>query len=73
MVHRLVGEAQTGVESRLRALLERGEGVAGRSLDALRGRDRRPSRPTSRSPPPAPRPPRGAGAERRGAGRKPKK
>jgi len=37
MVHRLVAEAQTGVESRLRALLERGEGVAGRSLEALRG------------------------------------
>jgi polyhydroxyalkanoate synthesis repressor PhaR len=37
MVHRLVGEAQSGVESRLRALLERGEDVAGRSLDALRG------------------------------------
>ena len=38
MVQRLVGEAQSGLESRLRALLERGEGVAGRSLDALRGR-----------------------------------
>jgi polyhydroxyalkanoate synthesis repressor PhaR len=37
MVHRLVTEAQSGVESRLRALLERGEGVAGRSLEALRG------------------------------------
>ena len=37
MVHRLVAEAQTGVESRLRALLARGEGVAGRSLEALRG------------------------------------
>jgi polyhydroxyalkanoate synthesis repressor PhaR len=37
LVHRLVTEAQSGVESRLRALLERGEGVAGRSLDALRG------------------------------------
>ena len=37
MVHRLVSEAQTGVESRLRTVLERGEGVAGRSLDALRG------------------------------------
>jgi polyhydroxyalkanoate synthesis repressor PhaR len=37
MVHRLVAEAQTGVESRLRGLLERGEGVAGRSLEALRG------------------------------------
>jgi polyhydroxyalkanoate synthesis repressor PhaR len=38
MVHRLVSEAQSGVESRLRALLTRGEGVAGRSLEALRGR-----------------------------------
>jgi polyhydroxyalkanoate synthesis repressor PhaR len=37
MVHRLVAEAQTGVESRLRVLLVRGEGVAGRSLEALRG------------------------------------
>ena len=37
MVHRLVDEAQAGVESRLRGLLEKGEGVAGRSLDALRG------------------------------------
>jgi polyhydroxyalkanoate synthesis repressor PhaR len=38
MVHRMVAEAQSGVESRLRALLERGEGVAGRSFEALRGR-----------------------------------
>jgi polyhydroxyalkanoate synthesis repressor PhaR len=37
MVHRLVSEAQSGVESRLRSVLSRGEGVAGRSLDALRG------------------------------------
>ena len=37
MVHRMVAEAQSGVESRLRGLLERGEGVAGRSLEALRG------------------------------------
>jgi polyhydroxyalkanoate synthesis repressor PhaR len=37
MVHRLVSEAQSGVESRLRALLEVGEGVAGRSLEAVRG------------------------------------
>ena len=37
MVHQLVAEAQSGVESRLRGLLERGEGVAGRSLEALRG------------------------------------
>jgi polyhydroxyalkanoate synthesis repressor PhaR len=38
MVHRLVGEAQSGVETRLRALVERGEDVAGRSIEALRGR-----------------------------------
>lgn len=38
MVHRLVDEAQSGVESSLRGLLEKGEGVAGRSLDVLRGR-----------------------------------
>lgn len=38
MVHRLVGEAQSGVETRLRALVERGEDVAGRSLEALRGK-----------------------------------
>jgi polyhydroxyalkanoate synthesis repressor PhaR len=37
MVHRMVAEAQSSVESRLRGLLERGEGVAGRSLEALRG------------------------------------
>jgi polyhydroxyalkanoate synthesis repressor PhaR len=37
MVQRLVSEAHSGLESRLRTLLERGEGVAGRSLDALRG------------------------------------
>jgi polyhydroxyalkanoate synthesis repressor PhaR len=38
MVHRLVEEAQSGVETRLRGLLEKGEGVAGRSLGALRER-----------------------------------
>lgn len=38
MVHRLVAEAQSGVEGRLRALVERGEDVAGRSLQVLRGR-----------------------------------
>jgi polyhydroxyalkanoate synthesis repressor PhaR len=37
VVHRMVAEAQSGVEGRLRALLSQGEGVAGRSLDALRG------------------------------------
>jgi polyhydroxyalkanoate synthesis repressor PhaR len=37
LVHRLVTEAQSGVEARLRALLVKGEGVAGRSLEALKG------------------------------------
>lgn len=38
LVHRLVSDAQTGVESRLRGLLSRGEEAAERSLGALRGR-----------------------------------
>jgi polyhydroxyalkanoate synthesis repressor PhaR len=38
IVQRLVREAQTGVESRLRSLLSRGEAAAERSLGALRGR-----------------------------------
>lgn len=38
LVHQRVAEAQAGVESRVRPLLEPGEGVAGRSLEALRGR-----------------------------------
>jgi polyhydroxyalkanoate synthesis repressor PhaR len=38
MVHRLVAEAQSGVEGRLRALVEHGESVAGKSLEAIRGR-----------------------------------
>jgi len=38
MVQRLVADAQSGVETRLRSLLEKGEGVAGRSLEALKGR-----------------------------------
>ncbi len=38
VVHRLVSEAQAGVEGRLRARVEKGEDVAGRSLEALRGR-----------------------------------
>jgi polyhydroxyalkanoate synthesis repressor PhaR len=37
MVHRRVSEAQSGVEARLRSLVEKGEGVAGRSLEAIRG------------------------------------
>jgi polyhydroxyalkanoate synthesis repressor PhaR len=71
MVHRLVSEAHSGVESRLRAVLERGEGVAGRSLDALRGGieafEAYIEKPAS--PPPAPAG--SAGPRRRG--RKPKK
>jgi len=38
LVHRLVSDAQTGVETRLRGLLSRGEEAAERSLGALRGR-----------------------------------
>jgi len=38
MVHRLVAEAQSGVEGRLRALVEHGENVAGKSLEAIRDR-----------------------------------
>ena len=66
MVHRLVTEAQAGVESRLRALLERGEGVAGRSLEALRGRIE-----AYMEKPSPPRP--AAASAGRGRGRKPKK
>jgi len=66
MVHRLVTEAQSGVESRLRALLERGEGVAGRSLEALRGRLEaymdKPRQPTPAAP-----------TRKKGRGRKPRK
>jgi polyhydroxyalkanoate synthesis repressor PhaR len=54
MVHRLVSEAQNGLESRLRALLERGEGVAGRSLDALRGGIEAFEAYIETPPPPAP-------------------
>jgi polyhydroxyalkanoate synthesis repressor PhaR len=38
LVHQRVAEAQAGVESRLRPLLDPGAGVSGRSLEALRGR-----------------------------------
>jgi polyhydroxyalkanoate synthesis repressor PhaR len=38
MVHRLVAEAQAGVETRLRSLVVKGEGVAGRSLEVIKGR-----------------------------------
>jgi polyhydroxyalkanoate synthesis repressor PhaR len=36
LVHRLVAEAQSGLEARLRGLLQMGEDAAGRSLGALR-------------------------------------
>ena len=66
MVHRLVTEAQAGVESRLRTLLERGEDVAGRSLVALRGRiEAYMEKPSPTRP--------AATAAGRGRGRKPKK
>jgi polyhydroxyalkanoate synthesis repressor PhaR len=61
MVHRLVAEAQAGVESRFRALLERGEGVAGRSLEALRGGlqafEAYIEKPAGAGPPGSPAPP----------------
>jgi polyhydroxyalkanoate synthesis repressor PhaR len=38
LVHKLVSDAQAGVEARLRGLLSRGEEAAGRSLGTLRGR-----------------------------------
>jgi polyhydroxyalkanoate synthesis repressor PhaR len=38
VVHRLVTEAQSGMEARFRALLHRGDDGAGRSMDALRSR-----------------------------------
>jgi polyhydroxyalkanoate synthesis repressor PhaR len=69
MVHRLVSEAQTGVESRLRAVLQRGEGVAGRSLDALRGGIAAFEAYIEKPPPRAPA---ARGAARR-RGRRPKK
>ncbi len=58
LVHRLVDEAQTGVEARLRSLLAMGEGAAGVSLGVLRtglqvfdGRSKRPNKPKQRSSP----------------------
>jgi len=68
MVHRLVSEAQSGVESRLRALLERGEGPPG-ARSRPSGAGCRPSRPTSRSPRRA-RGARPAGAGAAGGGRR---
>lgn len=37
LVHRRVADAQVGVEARLRALVEKGGNVTGRSLEAIRG------------------------------------
>jgi polyhydroxyalkanoate synthesis repressor PhaR len=54
LVQRLVSEAQSGLESRLRGLLSRGEQAAERSLGALRGRLEAYMEPQ----PPAPRRPR---------------
>lgn len=58
LVHRLVDEAQTGVEARLRSLLAMGEGAAGVSLGVLRtglqvfdGRSKRPNNRKQRSSP----------------------
>lgn len=54
LVHRLVDEAQSGLEARLRSLLVAGEGAAGRSLGALRSHlpllDGGAQKPPSRSP-----------------------
>jgi len=71
MVHRLVSEAHSGVEARLRAVLERGEGVAGRSLDALRG-GIEAFEAYIETPPPTPPAPAGSAGPRR-RGRKPNK
>jgi polyhydroxyalkanoate synthesis repressor PhaR len=62
LVQRLVAEAQAGVETGLRGLVAKGEGVAGRSLEALKGRleaiesylepdDGKAARPRRRTPP----------------------
>ena len=58
LVHRLVDEAQSGVEARLRGLLSIGEGAAGRSLGVLRsglhvfdGRSKKPAPRPKRSAP----------------------
>jgi len=57
LVQRLVSEAQTGVESRLRGLLSRGEQAAGRSLGALRGRiEAYMEAPPSKTTPARPKP-----------------
>jgi polyhydroxyalkanoate synthesis repressor PhaR len=69
MVHRLVDEAQSGVEASLRGLLEKGEGVAGRSLDALRSRIEAFGAYIEKPPNPEPR----TRPARRGGSRKPKR
>jgi hypothetical protein len=55
-----VSDAQSGVESRLRGLLSRGEEAAGRSIGALRGRIQ-----TYMEPKPPPRPARRSAARTR--------
>jgi polyhydroxyalkanoate synthesis repressor PhaR len=69
LVHRLVDEAQIGVEARLRGLLAMGEGAAGVSLGVLRtglqvfdGRSKRPRTGKQRSSPK--RAPRARGAKK---------
>jgi polyhydroxyalkanoate synthesis repressor PhaR len=62
LVHRLVSDAQSGVESRLRGLLSRGEEAAERSIGALRGRIQTYMEPKA---PPRPARRRAAAARRR--------
>jgi polyhydroxyalkanoate synthesis repressor PhaR len=69
LVHRLVDEAQSGLEARLRGLLAMGEGAAGVSLGVLRtglhvfdGRSKKPASRKQRSSPQ--RAPRGRGAKK---------
>jgi polyhydroxyalkanoate synthesis repressor PhaR len=71
VVHRLVEEAQSGLEGRLRGLLEKGGGVAGRSLGALRGRLEALGASVEAPRPRPTRPPRKRRAAR--SGRKPTK
>jgi polyhydroxyalkanoate synthesis repressor PhaR len=65
LVHRLVSEAQSGVESRLGSLLEKGEGVAGRSLDAIKGGIQAFEAYIEKPASPAAAPPRRRGEKRR--------
>lgn len=71
LVHRLVEEAQSGVEARLRTLLAMGEGAAGASLGVLRtglhvfdGRSKETGRPGTRNSRSAPRASRPRGAKK---------